>query len=260
MKSLFLYLLRTKRGILATILCSGAVTLVFCIIYVVSLSTTWDCAEAEMISLLIAAIGFADVCRKAFRVGTANSVSRGTVICTLLLSAFVTAAAVTVLNQGILHFTRYVVLRGQSIETHLLYTRCLLRYIYVYPWWGCTSLSEPAFWDVPLYFGLVLLLLTVTCCLYALHRKYGVIGLAGGGVVLVMLLLFYKALRESGGRTMPVLNSLFYADTPIALNEMDKVYTPKALPFTAAFAVLTAAAAAVFAKCMKHTGIRREHF
>ena len=93
MKNMFRYLLRSKHGILTTIRWTGG-SLAVCalILGLITGMNYWIYIRLEEMSLIATVIGFVFVCSNAFRFGTANSVSRSTVIKTLLLSVFLMSA------------------------------------------------------------------------------------------------------------------------------------------------------------------------
>lgn len=265
MKTMLRYLLRTRGGIGTTLLCAGGILIVsFWLISIFTGMNVWYYRYFEMLSLLTAVIGFLFICGNAFRFGTANGVSRRTLIKTLLASVFVTAVPLSTVNAC------------QLIIRHLM-ASC-----YYYHWsydLYCLNLVLPAArdelrsediealltnipklicWESLLYFGMLCLLLTACCCLYALFRKYGVFGLLGGTLIPLALVSVFRLKVSVSAALMQKLRDIYYHKEPAQLSQFFLNYPPKALPFFLSFAAAILTVAAVFVLVMRRTGIRKE--
>ncbi|MBP0971025.1 MAG: hypothetical protein J5753_03190 [Oscillospiraceae bacterium] len=263
MIKLFRYLLCAKHGILKTLRWTGGGLAVCALLLgLISGMNYWCYSTLEELSIIPVLIGFIFVCSNAFRFGTANSASRSTVIKTLLLSVPVMSALQTAVNICML-VLRNVATKGSTPlyhwSTDLLYIR--------------SAVSVPSgkeadmayldalvpmltFWESVLYFGLVCLSLTVCCFLFALYRKFGFVGLLGGICVPFLLIYYIRQYIKESDRLSHALHDLYFHKEPVQFTQFGMIERPKAVPFIVTFAALILIAAAGFAVCMKHTGIR----
>ena len=280
MKALFRYLLRGKRSILRTVLLSAAamllVGLAIFLYYFSSIMYVYhdlmgdlspeDFAAfirfvpgdfMEFASLAVLTVSFTLLCGKAFRIGTANGVSRSVLIKTLLASALGISAAATVINQSIrlVLVSVFPYFSNASVFTSVFGTER-------YDWREDAELLPFLNLRAALfYFGAACLLLTAVCCLYALYRRFGGTGVLCGSLVTVMVWVIFAQILSPFGKLTTALHRLFFHDAVVIGNAglHMKLLPPKALPLTATMVILIAAYAAVFAAAMRKTGIRPVH-
>ena len=269
MKELFLYLLREKRGILTTIFWTGGL-LAGCTLFFEFMTRMdyWSYIQLEEMSIIAVVIGFVFVCNNAFRFGTANGVSRSTVIKTLLLSVLLMSVMQAAVNACML------VLRGLSAKRSSLFYHWSSDLLYIH-FANRVSVGKDAYmkimdelvpklllWESLLYFGIVCLMLTLCCFWFALFRKYGTVGLLCGIVVPFTLIYKFQMFIQRSDQLSRSLYDLYYYKEPVHLTPFDlyEMYEqPKIVPLIVTFTVLIMFAAAGFAICMKHTDIRKKY-
>jgi len=264
MRNLLRYLLCAKHGILKTLCWTGGALAVCSLI--VGLFTGMHYriyTELEKMSIIAVVIGFAFVCSNAFRVGTANGVSRSTVIKTLLASVLIVSAAQSAVNSCML-MLRNLATQNASPMYHwsfdLLYIK-FANHVGVEKAADMDALNAQVpmliLWESLLYFGIVCLLLTFCCFLFALYRKYDIAGLVGGIAAPFLLIGIFQLYIKSSDGLSQSLHDFCYHKEPVQLTQFGMYEQPKALPFIVGFSVLILIAAAGFAVCMKHTGIQK---
>ncbi|MBQ9905758.1 MAG: hypothetical protein IJM46_03200 [Oscillospiraceae bacterium] len=268
MKTMLHYLLQKKGCIRTTLFWACGILIVsFWLIGIFTGMKVWCYRYFEMLSLLAAVIGFPFICGNAFRFGTANGVSRRTLIQTLLASVFVTAVPLSAVNACQL-IIRHLTASCRDVEYyHWSYDLYCLNL--VLPAARDELLSEDIeallanipkliCWESLLYFGMLCLLLTACCCLYALFRKYGVFGLLGGTLIPLALVSVFRLKVSVSAALLQKLRDIYYHKEPAQLSQFFLNYPPKALPFFLSFAAAILTVAAVFVLVMRRTGIRKE--
>lgn len=212
MNELFQYLLRGKRGIIATVLTPVCITLIFsvvrfgiglpsCLYYLndPGLNLTaeeiayckcyMDGGSMEWVCAFVAAVCFWWLCDKIFRCGTANGVSRASVIKTTLICVPAVALPAALLSGCIRLFwahctpychydSLYTTLCGRSVSSmapNLAATIEELETRSVQKSW-----TEVELYAVLYFCGALCILLALLCGIYALRRKYGSAGLVIG--------------------------------------------------------------------------------
>ncbi|MBR5363318.1 MAG: hypothetical protein IK134_08355 [Oscillospiraceae bacterium] len=270
MKTMLRYLLRTRGGIGTTLLCAGGILIIsFWIIGLFTGMNIWIYRYIEKLTLLAAVIGFPFICGNAFRFGTANGVSRRTLIQTLLASVFVTAASLSAVNALQLIIRNRVSMDDYAYYGYYHWSYDLYCMNLVLPAERDDLRSEDAetllanipkliCWESLLYFGMLCLLLTACCCLYALFRKYGVFGLLGGTLIPLALVSVFRLKVSVSAALMQKLRDIYYHKEPAQLSQFFLSYPPKALPFFLSFAAAILTVTAVFVLVMRRTGIRKE--
>lgn len=280
MTDLLRYLLRSRRGVLGTVIASAVSMLAFGFgILLINLPSFYYAEQAvreyigkeelaymlrfvpgdamEIASLLAAGIWFAMTCGNAFRFGTANGVSRCSVIKATLVSAAITAAAVTAVTQGIrlglVYGTRWF--RNDSFYTALFSTN--------YGTQPVVTLSPSLNVRAALtYFLAACLLLTAVCCLYALYRRFAGVGLLCGSLVSAMLIILFLRICNPVGALVEKLHDVFYKQGSVQAEDFYRqipLLQPKALPHIVSAVVLVIVFICVYAVILKKTAIRPEH-
>jgi len=270
MKTMLRYLLRTRGGIATTLLCAGGILIIsFWIIGLLTGMNIWIYRYIEKLTLLAAVIGFLFVCGSAFRFGTANGVSRRTLIKTLLASVFLTAAPLSAVNA-----LQLIIRNRVSMDDYAYYgyyhwsydlycMNCVLQKTQPSPYDEdvtelLANVPKLICWESLLYFGFLCLLLTGCCCLYALFRKYGAPGLLCGTLIPAALISVFRLKVSVSATLLQKLRDIYYHKEPMQLSQFFLSYPPKALPFFLTFAAAILINAAVFALIMRRTGIRKE--
>ena len=270
MKTMLRYLLRTRGGIGTTLLCAGGILIIsFWIIGLFTGMNIWIYRYIEKLTLLAAVIGFLFVCGSAFRFGTANGVSRRTLIKTLLASVFLTAAPLSAVNALQLIIRNRVSMDDYAYYGYYHWSYDLYCLNLVLPAERDELLSEDIeallanipkliCWESLLYLGMLCLLLTACCCLYAMFRKYGAFGLLGGTLIPLALVSVFRLKVSVSATLLQKLRDIYYHKEPAQLSQFFLNYPPKALPFFLSFAAAILTVAAVFVLVMRRTGIRKE--
>ncbi|MBR4200173.1 MAG: hypothetical protein IKQ91_02705 [Oscillospiraceae bacterium] len=289
MTALFRYLLHGKRGMLAAVTVSAAAMLLFGLtvfaygyserlyaIHLYELQKIGAVVPAyrfvpgglmEIVSLAALTIWFVFVCANAFRTGTANGVSRRSVIRATVASVFVTSAAATAVNQGIrlglVYGTSYFI--NESVYT-------MLFSLPPYEWnTSGAPASERSVQLSPVlnvravlcYFIAAVLLLTAVCFVYALYRKFGTLGLIGGAISVAMIWFTAVTIRSPYGDFTSTLKSKFFYPEPVITDlfafgrSTIILIQPRGIPVIAAAVVTALVLTAVYAVCMKKASIKK---
>lgn len=289
-KKLFAYLLRSKRGVLGTVIFSAAAMILSALIFaadgirdyqfVMSRHSEVDIQEMyknypnwqdsffrytesfkpELVSLIAAAVGFLFLCDCAFRFGIANGVSRKNVTRTTLLCVPVTAAVTTVISQLIRLF----------IIRHTLFYCEDCIYSLIFELDPSVDIPDEK-WDAPLplshylelrevlmYFGIMLALLTLVCCLYALFRRFGIYGVVCGALVCTAVWSLAYLMWNGMGELSKMMKSFYIITEPnVYMSDHDYfiMYEPRALSFVLTAVIVIAVNAAVYRISLKSSAI-----
>ncbi len=290
MKGMINYLLRSKRGVLVTVMYSAAALLVSALLFAfrsiaqyINLSIhpeyfadlerieermpDWkeyffrfhEPIKPEIAAIVVTVLLFILVCDNAFRFGTANCVSRKNITRSTFCSAFVIAAVSSVFNM--------LLLFGFVRETMFYRSSTLYTVIFEPNWdektadWPyVTELAPPlAVRETLTYFGILLSLMMIVCAMYALFRRRGLFGVLCGTLALTCTVPVVMLMWTATGSAGRFIRSMFVHDGGFQLELEDylcSLYEPRALTMLILVLLIAAAAVTVYHICIKRSGIK----
>lgn len=292
MSGTFVYMLRSKKGILTTILFSAAVMAIAALVlsypgikYYIEMTTNptveflklkeedpWltencfryrDCVIPELWALAAAGLWYLFVCANIFRFGTANGASRKSVMTATIVGIPLTAGLVTAAVQLICAGLRAT----PFFYEDLIYTRLFsLNWDYTAIERGnvptvATLFPSLEMRDSILYFLAAVTVLSAVCCLYGLFRKHGKLGAVCGTLVMTIIFSLVYLITNSGGTLGKSFKGFFLKNEKIIYVHNDTYYyfsQPKALSFIIAVTVFAAAAIGVYVLSIRRVSIKAD--
>ncbi len=292
MAGLTAYIFRSKRGVAGTLITAAAAMLITAVVTVIptvreyvqfirrggiseeSLSRfnmTEDefvqmmfrdvpVSNIEVIALAAAGLWFLFLCAGALRFGTANGVSRRSVIGTTLISLPVTAALVTALNYGICRLLISKTIFFSDITLYITFNRNEWEYPKNYDEIAETAVTTDfALREAVLFFAAAVVLMSAVCCLYGLFRKHGTYGVTVGVLAMILPFGIVSLLINSEGNIGSRIKALYFAAEPAVFTvngEYLCMNEPKAAAWLITAGVCTAVMITVYVLCIRRLSVR----